>query len=99
MDISKFLAPHSAEARAHTHLTYASTVPLRFHRLTKKYRENDTDWDTAGPTIDETVVAHCASYRSFEVWHLLRTRNLKPDVTCEEIPLWRTSFHSTSNET
>ncbi|KAJ6599057.1 hypothetical protein DFH09DRAFT_1129969 [Mycena vulgaris] len=49
MDINKFLAPHSAEARAHTHLT-----------------ENDADWDAAGPTIDETVVAHCASYRSFE---------------------------------
>ncbi|KAJ7771375.1 hypothetical protein DFH07DRAFT_734705 [Mycena maculata] len=49
MDISKFLAPHSAEARAHSHVT-----------------ENDTDWDTAGPTIDETVVAHCASYRSFQ---------------------------------
>ncbi|KAJ7433854.1 hypothetical protein B0H11DRAFT_1968799 [Mycena galericulata] len=49
MDISKFLAPHSAEARAYSHVT-----------------ENGTDWDTAGPTIDETVVAHCASYRSFE---------------------------------
>ncbi|KAJ7095395.1 hypothetical protein B0H15DRAFT_110891 [Mycena belliarum] len=49
MDISKFLAPHSAEARAHIHLT-----------------ENGIYWDAAGPTIDETVVAHCASYRSFE---------------------------------
>ncbi|KAJ7429609.1 hypothetical protein FB451DRAFT_615107 [Mycena latifolia] len=48
MDINKFLAPHSAEARAH-HVT-----------------ENDTDWDATGPTIDETVLAHCASYRSFQ---------------------------------
>ncbi|KAJ6539358.1 hypothetical protein B0H19DRAFT_1178631 [Mycena capillaripes] len=49
MDISKFLSPHSPEARAHIHAT-----------------ENDIDWDANGPTIDETVVAHCASYRSFE---------------------------------
>ncbi|KAJ6613431.1 hypothetical protein B0H10DRAFT_2048439 [Mycena sp. CBHHK59/15] len=47
--MDKILAPHSAEARAHTHIT-----------------ENSSDWDTAGPTIDETVVAHCASYRAFE---------------------------------
>ncbi|KAJ7180096.1 hypothetical protein C8R43DRAFT_971654 [Mycena crocata] len=46
MDINKFLSPHSAEARAHTHVA-----------------ENGTDWE---PSIDETVLAHCASYRSFE---------------------------------
>ncbi|KAJ7904526.1 hypothetical protein B0H14DRAFT_2663271 [Mycena olivaceomarginata] len=28
--------------------------------------ENGIDWDVSGPTIDETIVAHCASYRSFE---------------------------------
>ncbi|KAJ7228656.1 hypothetical protein GGX14DRAFT_346230 [Mycena pura] len=48
-DIHKFLAPHSAEARAHTHA-----------------QENGLDWGTADPTIDETLLAHCASYRSFE---------------------------------
>ncbi|KAK7061729.1 hypothetical protein R3P38DRAFT_2831203 [Favolaschia claudopus] len=49
MSIDKFLAPHTAEARAHFHAT-----------------ENGMDWDIAGPSIDETIVAHCASYRSFE---------------------------------
>ncbi|KAJ7890790.1 hypothetical protein B0H13DRAFT_1512564, partial [Mycena leptocephala] len=29
-------------------------------------RENGIDWDATGPTIDETLVAHMASYRSFE---------------------------------
>ncbi|KAJ7682792.1 hypothetical protein DFH06DRAFT_1162147 [Mycena polygramma] len=28
--------------------------------------EDGIDWDANGPTIDETVLAHCASYRSFE---------------------------------
>ncbi|KAJ7179125.1 hypothetical protein C8R46DRAFT_1211730 [Mycena filopes] len=52
MHISNLLAPHSAEARAHSHAT-----------------ENDTDWDATASsptTTDETVVALCASYRSFE---------------------------------
>ncbi|KAF8195879.1 hypothetical protein K438DRAFT_1673787 [Mycena galopus ATCC 62051] len=28
--------------------------------------ENGMDWDVSGPTIDETIVAHTAVYRSFE---------------------------------
>lgn len=103
MDINKFLAPHSAEARAHTHVT---SVPFTGHYFIvvspkKIYRENDADWDTAGPTIDETVVAHCASYRSFEVRHVLRAQGTadQPDVVCEAVPLWRTPLHSAPNET
>ncbi|KAJ7276412.1 hypothetical protein B0H12DRAFT_1227549 [Mycena haematopus] len=51
MSIDKFLAPHSPQARAHFHAT-----------------ENGMDWDISaiGARVEETVVAHCAAYRSFE---------------------------------
>ncbi|KAF7352780.1 hypothetical protein MVEN_01244600 [Mycena venus] len=65
--INKFLAPHSAEARAHFHAT-----------------ENGMDWDVSGPTIDETIVAHCASYRSFERYlsgeHLFILPQTRPEL-------------------
>lgn len=47
--MDKFLAPHSPEAVAHTHLT-----------------ENWFSWDTDHPSMDETLVAGCASYRAFD---------------------------------
>ncbi|KAJ6515884.1 hypothetical protein C8R45DRAFT_957954 [Mycena sanguinolenta] len=51
MSIDKFLAPHSPQARAHFHAT-----------------ENGMDWDISaiGARVEETIVAHCAAYRSFE---------------------------------
>ncbi|KAJ7638823.1 hypothetical protein FB45DRAFT_903934 [Roridomyces roridus] len=48
MNISHLLPQHTAEAKAHEHVT-----------------ENDIGWDTTA-TIDETVLALCSSYRSFE---------------------------------
>lgn len=48
-----------------TSRTIATTPLLYILSSKKKNRENGTD--ATGPTLDETVVAHCASYRSFEV--------------------------------
>ncbi|KAF8076399.1 hypothetical protein FPV67DRAFT_1618144 [Lyophyllum atratum] len=47
--MDKFLAPHTPEATAHTHLS-----------------ENWLSWDSDHPSINETLVAGCASYRAFD---------------------------------
>ncbi|RDB22728.1 hypothetical protein Hypma_010189 [Hypsizygus marmoreus] len=47
--MDKFLAPHTPEATAHTHLS-----------------ENWFNWDSDHPSINETLVAGCASYRAFD---------------------------------
>jgi hypothetical protein len=46
--MDRFLASHTPEALAHTHLT-----------------ENWFNWDTEHPSVDETLVAGCASYQAF----------------------------------
>ncbi|KDQ64517.1 hypothetical protein JAAARDRAFT_28154 [Jaapia argillacea MUCL 33604] len=46
--MDRFLAPHTPEAIAHSHLT-----------------ENWFNWDTESPSLDETLIAGCASYTAF----------------------------------
>ncbi|KAJ7498913.1 hypothetical protein FB451DRAFT_15797 [Mycena latifolia] len=67
MDINKFLAPHSAEARAH-HVTYAYRTQS-IHLLTKKNPKKQRKRYRLGchwPDHRRNRLAHCASYRSFQ---------------------------------
>ncbi|KIP10622.1 hypothetical protein PHLGIDRAFT_84901 [Phlebiopsis gigantea 11061_1 CR5-6] len=45
--MDRFLAPHTPEAVAHSHLT-----------------ENLFSWDTEHPSLNETLIAGCASYQA-----------------------------------
>jgi len=62
--MDRFLAPHTSEAIAHSHLTYVilpvpPAPPHLFHS------ENWFTWDQHHPSFNETLVAGCASYQAF----------------------------------
>ena len=62
--MDRFLAPHTSEAIAHSHLTYVPfTSPLfPTHPFDS---ENWFTWDQDHPSFNETLVAGCASYQAF----------------------------------
>ena len=61
--MDRFLAPHTSEALAHSHLTYV--VELAFVCLLTPHSENWFTWDQDHPSFNETLVAGCASYQAF----------------------------------
>jgi hypothetical protein len=65
--MDKFLAPHTPEATAHTQLRYVLQPFLPAACLDIYFdSENWFSWDSDHPSINETLVAGCASYRAFE---------------------------------
>ena len=62
--MDRFLAPHTSEAIAHSHLTHVPfpTLISLTHLL---YSENWFTWDQDHPSFNETLVAGCASYQAF----------------------------------
>lgn len=64
LPMDRFLAPHTSEAIAHSHLTYVplATPPSPSHSL---HSENWFSWDQDHPSFNETLVAGCASYQAF----------------------------------
>ena len=63
--MDKLLAPHTPEAAAHYHLTFVISLP--FHDLFSFLSsENSFTWHTDHPSVDESLIAGCASYRAFE---------------------------------
>ncbi|EKM59065.1 uncharacterized protein PHACADRAFT_249248 [Phanerochaete carnosa HHB-10118-sp] len=79
--MDRFLAPHSPEAVAHSHLT-----------------ENLFTWDTEHPSLNETLIAGCASYQAIsrylngsDLYLLPRSRNELENV------LWRYAYDAIHN--
>lgn len=65
--MDRLLAPHSPEAAAHNHITYVSFIA--FYSPSANlffFSENYLDWHTDQPSVDESLVAGCASYRAFD---------------------------------
>lgn len=73
--LDKFLAPTTQEAVANTHLTYVSNLLPVTTPHTKFFfanpllcliSENWPAWATDQPSVDESLISGCASYRAFE---------------------------------
>lgn len=63
--LDKFLAPNTHEATAHNHLTYVYS--LIFHSAVDvATSEHWPTWHTDQPSVDESLISGCASYRAFD---------------------------------
>lgn len=63
--MDKLLAPHTPEATAHYHLT--CVIFIAFHdSFSSLSSENSFTWHTDQPSVDESLISGCASYRAFE---------------------------------
>ena len=63
--MDRFLAPHSPEAQAHSLVTFVSTL-MSIHTPTHlfSHSENSVTWDMEHPSLNETLIAGCASYQA-----------------------------------
>ena len=64
--MDKLLAPHTAEATAHNHITYVILIAFLFNPHISFFSQNSFTWHTDQPSVDESLIAGCASYRAFE---------------------------------
>jgi hypothetical protein len=63
--MDRFLAPHSPEAQAHSLVTFVliqKAYPRA--RMTSLYSESSVSWDMEHPSLNETLIAGCASYQA-----------------------------------
>lgn len=80
--MDRLLAPHTPEALAHSHLTYVPSLLL--HRVAPpayihpSHSENWFTWDSDHPSLDETLIAGCASYQAFSQYLTGENLYLRP---------------------
>ena len=64
--LDKFLAPNTHEATAHNHLTYVALLSFIRPLTWLPTSEHWPTWHTDQPSVDESLISGCASYRAFD---------------------------------
>lgn len=63
--MDRFLAPHSPEAQAHSLVTFVLILMSNPNKqLISFHSENTVSWDMEHPSLNETLIAGCASYQA-----------------------------------
>jgi len=63
--MDRFLAPHSPEAQAHSLVTFVLIlIPNPNKQLISFHSESTVSWDMEYPSLNETLIAGCASYQA-----------------------------------
>jgi hypothetical protein len=63
--MDRFLAPHSPEAQAHSLVTFVLISMLNPNKqLIFFHSESTVSWDMEHPSLNETLIAGCASYQA-----------------------------------